>query len=88
MKKSNRSTLLPAALLVYLAVMAYLGYPHLQAGETLFYFGVIGSSLVIIALLFIILRKRDKIRQQRDEELYSTYSKENSEEKDEKNVED
>lgn len=88
MKKSNRSTLLPAALLVYLAVMAYLGYPHLQAGETLFYFGVIGASLVIIALLFIILRKRDKIRQQRDEELYSTYSKENSEEKDEKKVED
>lgn len=88
MKKSNRSTLLPAALLVYLAVMAYLGYPHLQAGETLFYFGVIGASLVIIALLFIILRKRDKIRQQRDEELYSTYSKDNSEEKDEKKVED
>lgn len=90
MKKLNRTTLLPSALLVYLAVMAYLGYPHLQAGETLFYFGVIGASLVIIALLYIILRKRDKIRQQRDEQLYSTYRKKDDKEElnDEKKVED
>ncbi|MBQ0070087.1 MAG: hypothetical protein KBT09_10135 [Bacteroidales bacterium] len=81
MKKLNRTTLLPTALLVYLAVMAYLGYPHLQAGETLFYFGVIGASLVIIALLYIILRKRDKIRQQRDEKIRETYEKDEDKEK-------
>ena len=68
--------MLPLALLIYLAVMAYVGYPHLQAGEYSFYFGVIGGSLVIIAVLYILLRKRDKIRQERDEQLYSTYEQE------------
>lgn len=76
--------MLPLALLVYLGVMAYLGYPHLQAGETLFYFGVIGASLVIIALLYVILRKRDKIRAERDEKLYASYSKKEESEQDDK----
>ncbi len=62
------------ALLVYLAFMAYLGYPHLRAGETLFYFGVIAGSLVIILLLYLALRRRDRIRAERDEKLKSTYS--------------
>lgn len=85
MKKLNRTTLLPLALLVYLAVMAYMGYPHLQAGEYTFYFGVIGASLVIIALLYIILRKRDKIRQEQDKKLYSTYTDKDSDKDDKEN---
>jgi len=80
MKKLSKTQLLPLALLVYLAVMAYVGYPHLRAGEYLYYFGVIGGSLIIIALLYIVLRKRDKVRAERDEKLSQTYTKSENEE--------
>lgn len=73
MKKSNKTTLLPLALLAYLCVMAYMGRGSLMAGEYLYYFGVIGISLVIIALIYILLRKRDQIRADRDKKLSSSY---------------
>ncbi|MBQ7691718.1 MAG: hypothetical protein IJT30_11095 [Muribaculaceae bacterium] len=78
MKRTNftRTTLLPLALLVYLAVLAWWARGRLYSGEYLYYFGVIGGSLVIIGLLYLVLRRRDKLRQrwQRDEEQYGTYS--------------
>lgn len=84
MKKTNKTTLLPAALLVYLAVMAYVGRSHLKAGNYTFYFGVLGASLLIIAILYWVLRKRDKIRQERDKrisESYTTYNEDDNQEK-------
>lgn len=86
MKKHNKTTLLPMALLAYLGVMAYMGRGSLAEGDYLYYFGVIGVSLIIIALIYILLRKRDKIRSERDEKLASTYThkKETEETKDEK----
>lgn len=75
MKKSSKTQLLPLALLLYLAVMAYMGRGTLLAGEYLHYFGVIGVSLIIIVLIYILLRKRDKIRAERDEKLRKTYGR-------------
>ena len=69
------------ALLAYLGVMAYMGKDRLKEGEYLHYFGVIGVSLLIIALVYILLRKREKLRKERDEKISSTYKKENDEEK-------
>ena len=71
--KPKRSTVIPLCLLVYLAVMAWVGRGRLQAGEYLYYFGVIGGSLAIIALLYWSLRRKEALRERREEELYGTY---------------
>ncbi len=76
MRRSNftRTTLLPLALLVYLAVLAWMARGRLYSGDYLYYFGVIGGSLVIIGLLYLVLRRRDRLRRQWDEEQYTTYA--------------
>ncbi len=71
--KPKRSTVIPLCLLVYLAIMAWVGRGRLQAGEYLYYFGVIGGSLAIIALLYWSLRRKEALRERREEELYGTY---------------
>ena len=76
----RRTVLLPLGLWVYLAVMAYLGLPHLRAGEYLFYFGVIGASLLVIVVLYFVLRRRERIRRENEESNYGTYKDERSKE--------
>ena len=72
--KIKRSVVFPAIMLIYLAVMAWIGRERLEQGEYFFYFGIIGLSLVIIVLLFFSLRKKEKLRQRREEEeQYGTY---------------
>ena len=79
-KNPKRSTIIPLALLVYLAVMAWMGRGRLANGEYFYYFGVIGGSLLIIVLLYFSLRRKEKLRRQREEELYSTYADEETSE--------
>lgn len=74
MKSVKWSTALPLILLAYLGFMAYIGYPHLLAGEYLFYFGIVGISLVIILALHIVLRKKEQRRQRASEDIYATYA--------------
>lgn len=69
--------MLPLALLAYLLVMAYVGRARLFAGEYLYYFGIIGVSLVIIVLLHFALKRRDRLRERRETDegtQYGTYS--------------
>lgn len=65
--KTKRSILLPVILTVYLAVMAYIGYPDYAAGRTsaLMYFGIIGITLVVIVLLHFNLKRRERYRRER-----------------------
>lgn len=65
--KTKRSILLPVVLTVYLAVMAYIGYPDYAAGRTsaLMYFGIIGITLVVIVLLHFNLKRRERYRRER-----------------------
>lgn len=56
----KKSTLIPLLLLLYLAVMSYIGRGELYAGNYLFYFGVIGCTLVCIILLHIFWKRRGK----------------------------
>ena len=65
--KIKRSTLIPAILLVYLGVMSYIGYPEFTAGHYLYYFGVIGITLVIIVILHFFLKKRERLRDERQQ---------------------
>ncbi|MDE6652555.1 MAG: hypothetical protein K2K08_09185 [Paramuribaculum sp.] len=60
----KRSVVIPLILLVYLAVMSYLGRGELLAGHYLFYFGIIGATLLIIWLLHINLKMREKKREE------------------------
>lgn len=60
-KKIPRSTWLPIVLLAYLAVMSYIGRGELQQGHYLYYFGIIGSTLVIITILHFVLKRREKL---------------------------
>ena len=58
----ERSTLIPILLLIYLAVMAYIGRQELADGYYLFYFGVIGLTLACIIGLHFTLRHRERNR--------------------------
>lgn len=61
--KLRRSTVIPSILLIYLGVMSYIGYSEFQQGNYLYYFGVIGVTLVIIAILHVFLKKREHLRE-------------------------
>ncbi len=62
-RKSKRYILLPAALLVYMAIMAFLAYPkYREHGNWDEYFLIIGIGLLLPVLLFFILKRRQKIR--------------------------
>lgn len=68
MRRYKRSTIIPLALLVYLAGMAYIGRSYFLAGDYTFYFGVIGATLLIIVLLHFSLKKKEKLQQKREDE--------------------
>lgn len=58
----KKSTLIPLLLVIYLAVMSWIGFPRFQSSEfsPLFYFGTIAVTLFIIWLLRRNLIKRGK----------------------------
>lgn len=51
-------------LVLYLGVMSWIGYPAYASGEysALYYFGIIGATLLVIALLAYHLRRRERER--------------------------
>lgn len=65
MKRFKKSTMIPLLLLIYLAVMAIVGLPYFNAGNYGYYFGVIGGTLVIIVCLHFLLKKREKLQNDR-----------------------
>ena len=72
--KIKRSVVFPIIMLVYLAVMAWIGRDRLERGEYLYYFGIIGGSLLIIVLLYFSLRRKEQLQQRREEQEYGTYN--------------
>lgn len=69
--KVKRSTVIPLLLAIYLAVMAYIGYPEYAAGRSsaLYYFGTIGVTIVILILLHFNLRRRERLRAEREKDM-------------------
>lgn len=69
--KIRRSILIPLVLLVYLAVMASIGWKQYAAGEmsATYYFGVIAVTLAVIVLLHFNLRKRERLRAEREADM-------------------
>ena len=66
--KLKRSTIVPLMLAVYLAVMASIGYGEYAAGRmsALYYFGVIAVMAVVIILLHFNLKRRERLRRERE----------------------
>lgn len=65
----KRSTVIPLVLLAYLAVMSYIGRGEFYAGHYAYYFGIIGLTLIIIVALHFFLKKRERLRREREEDL-------------------
>ena len=65
----KKSTYIPLLLVVYLGVMSYIGRGEFLAGNYLYYFGIIGITLLCIILLHFFMKKRDKLRRQREEDM-------------------
>lgn len=67
-KRIPKSTFLPLILLIYLAVMSCFGYREYSAGKmsAAYFFGIIAATLIVIVLLHIFLKKREKYRNSRD----------------------
>lgn len=63
----KRSTILPLILLAYLAVMSYIGFDEFRQGHYLYYFSIIGSTLLVIGLLRLTLLKRERLARERKE---------------------
>lgn len=65
--KAQRSTIIPLILAIYLAVMASIGYDDYAAGRTsaVFYFGTIAITLIILVLLHVSLKHRERLRRER-----------------------
>lgn len=69
--KIKRSTLIPAILLVYLAVMAVPGYRKYSLGQitAMEYFGIIVLTLATITALHFTLRRRERLRSEREADM-------------------
>ena len=65
----KKSTYIPLMLLVYLGVMSYIGRQEFFDGHYLYYFGIIGTTLLCIILLHLFMKKRDRLRRQREDDL-------------------
>lgn len=59
----KRSILIPTVLVIYLIVMAVIGWPH-YIGQGLYweFIGIIAATLVVIVVLYFLLRRRDRMR--------------------------
>ena len=72
----NKAVIIPLALLVYLGIMCYIGYDGYASGEfsDLYYFGVIAVSLIVIILLHFSLKRRERLRKEREEDMKNNRS--------------
>lgn len=68
--KLRRPIVIPAVLLIYLAVMVVLGWPDYVRGATSpqLYFGGTALTLAVIVLLHFTLKKQEALRERRRRE--------------------
>ena len=65
----KKSTFVPLILLVYLGVMSYIGRGEFFACNYGYYFSIIGLTLLCIVLLHFFLKKRERLRKEREDDL-------------------
>lgn len=69
MRKYRKSTWLPVALLVYVTAMAVYFIPRNTEISDMEKYMTVGLSYVIIALLWIVLRQKEKAQERREHDL-------------------
>ena len=67
--KIRKSIVIPICLFIYLMEMAYIGRHILYAGDYLQYFGIIAATIVVIVLLHFSLKKKERLREEREDDL-------------------
>lgn len=68
--KLKRHITIPLALLIYFCLMAYIGRDIiLKDSNYLLYFGSIALELAVIIALYFLLKKRDRLRNERLREM-------------------
>lgn len=69
--KFQRSTVLPIILLVYLAIMAVMGWDSMKRGETspTTYWITIGVTIGLIIALHFVLKRRERLRHEREHDI-------------------
>lgn len=73
--KIRTSVWLPALLSVYLLVIVLcFGLDHLRAGKYVWFFGVLIGGMILIALLYYVLRRKEIRKEQDDDAQYGTYA--------------
>ncbi|WP_348673537.1 hypothetical protein [Duncaniella dubosii] len=75
--KIKRSTLVPAILTVYLGAMCVPGYRQYQSGQmsATEYFGIIAITLAVIVMLHFSLKRRERLRAERENDINSNNDK-------------
>ncbi len=76
--KAKRSTIIPLILLGYLGFMSYIGFDEFRAGNYLYYFGIIGVTLIVIFLLHLSLKRRERLRAAREKDIKEETAKKNN----------
>lgn len=69
MRKYKKSTWLPLGLLVYVTAMAVYFIPRNTEISNTEKYLTVGLSYLIIALLWIVLRQKEKVQERRDRDL-------------------
>lgn len=69
-QRLKKSTVVPVALLIYLAFMSWIGRDYFLAGDYLFYFGIIGATLLCIIGLHFSLKRRERLAAEREKDLH------------------
>lgn len=69
--KIPKSTLIPVLLLIYLGVMSFIGWDAYRSGKfsALYYFGTIAGTLLVIILLHFSLKRREKLKNERQKDI-------------------
>lgn len=75
--KIKRSTIIPAILFVYLVVMSTIGWKQYAAGamSATEYFGIIAITLAVIVLLHFNIKRRERLRAEREADVHRNEKK-------------
>lgn len=66
-KKYPKYIIVPSCIAVYFLIMAYIGRDELLVEKDYFsYFGKIVVEVVVLIALYFVLKKRDKLRKERE----------------------
>lgn len=75
-KRSKKPLYIVGALFIYMAVMAYVNRETLTVHHLyLRYFGTLAAELAVLVILYFILRRREQLKRERQEDMKRSENK-------------